>query len=182
MRIVARLGIHYDVSLINALLLQVAAQLPTDKAAFASNGSGPAAPAVRAVLFLTERLDAEGRYIMISAISNHLRYPNMHTHYFSCLLLWLFGASAHNEMAQEQITRVLLERLVAHRPHPWGLLITFIELIKNPRFNFWNCSFVHSVPEVQRLFQSVAQTCFGQRSTIQDDQAKSIREQPVATK
>ena len=34
---------------------------------------------------------------------------------------------------QEQITRVLVERLIVHRPHPWGLLITFIELIKNPR-------------------------------------------------
>jgi len=24
------------------------------------------------------------------------------------------------------------------RPHPWGLLITFIELIKNPRYSFWS--------------------------------------------
>jgi CCR4-Not complex component, Not1 len=37
------------------------------------------------------------------------------------------------EIVQEQITRVLLERLIVNRPHPWGLLITFIELIKNPR-------------------------------------------------
>lgn len=28
---------------------------------------------------------------------------------------------------------MLLERLIVNRPHPWGLLITFIELIKNPR-------------------------------------------------
>lgn len=34
------------------------------------------------------------------------------------------------EIVQEQITRVLLERLIVNRPHPWGLLITFIELIK----------------------------------------------------
>lgn len=25
---------------------------------------------------------------------------------------------------------MLLERLIVNRPHPWGLLITFIELIK----------------------------------------------------
>jgi CCR4-NOT transcription complex subunit 1 len=37
------------------------------------------------------------------------------------------------QVVQEAITRVLLERLIVHRPHPWGLLITFIELIKNPR-------------------------------------------------
>lgn len=35
-----------------------------------------------------------------------------------------------HEIIQEQITRVLLERLIVNRPHPWGLLITFIELIK----------------------------------------------------
>ena len=34
------------------------------------------------------------------------------------------------EIIQEQITRVLLERLIVNKPHPWGLLITFIELIK----------------------------------------------------
>ncbi|KAG5626964.1 hypothetical protein H5410_012182, partial [Solanum commersonii] len=38
------------------------------------------------------------------------------------------------EMIQEQITRVLLERLIVNRPHPWGLLITFIELIKDTIF------------------------------------------------
>jgi hypothetical protein len=40
-----------------------------------------------------------------------------------CGLTW-------QEIIQEQITRVLLERLIVNRPHPWGLLITFIELIK----------------------------------------------------
>ncbi|MBJ6870676.1 hypothetical protein JG644_18795 [Vibrio cholerae] len=34
------------------------------------------------------------------------------------------------EIIPEQITRVLLERLIVSRPHPWGLLITFIELTK----------------------------------------------------
>ena len=40
-----------------------------------------------------------------------------HTHYFSCVLLALFG-EAESEAVQEQITRVLLERLIVHRPHP----------------------------------------------------------------
>ncbi|KAM0926260.1 hypothetical protein ACQ4PT_003393 [Festuca glaucescens] len=62
---------------------------------------------------------------------------------------------------QEQITRVLLERLIVNRPHPWGLLITFIELIKNPRYNFWNRSFIHIAPEIKMLFESVAKSCAG---------------------
>ena len=65
------------------------------------------------------------------------------------------------EIIQEQITRVLLERLIVNRPHPWGLLITFIELIKNPRYNFWALSFTHCASEIERLFESVARSCMG---------------------
>lgn len=35
-------------------------------------------------------LDNEGRYLFLNAIANQLRYPNSHTHYFSCVLLYLF--------------------------------------------------------------------------------------------
>ena len=37
---------------------------------------------------------------------------------------------------------MLLERLIVNRPHPWGLLITFIELIKVSLFAlkyFYDC-------------------------------------------
>jgi CCR4-NOT transcription complex subunit 1 len=91
-------------------------------------------------------------------MANQLRYPNNHTHYFSWILLYLFLESPQ-EVVKEQITRVLLERLIVHRPHPWGLLITFIELIKNPRYDFWNHSFTHCAPEIKKLFESVAATC-----------------------
>ena len=47
-------------------------------------------------------------------------------------------------------SRVLLERLIVNRPHPWGLLITFIELIKNPTYKFWNHEFVHCAPEIEK--------------------------------
>lgn len=96
-----------------------------------------------------------GRYLFLSAIANQLRYPNSHTHYFSCVLLYLF-AESNKEVIKEQITRVLLERLIVNRPHPWGLLITFIELIKNPRYNFWNHSFTRCATDIERLFESVS--------------------------
>lgn len=89
------------------------------------------------------------RYLFLNAIANQLRYPNSHTHYFSCCLLYLF-AEANSEAVQEQITRMLLERLIVNRPHPWGLLITFIELIKNPIYKFWTHEFVHCAPEIEK--------------------------------
>ena len=117
---------------------------------------------------LSVDLDHEGRYLFLNAIANQLRYPNSHTHYFSCALLYLF-AEANIEAVkvsqcwphpkdqtdelrafQEQITRVLLERLIVNRPHPWGLLITFIELIKNPMYKFWDHDFVHCAPEIEK--------------------------------
>jgi CCR4-NOT transcription complex subunit 1 len=107
---------------------------------------------------LAAELDTEGRYLFLNAVANQLRYPNCHTHYFSCVLLYLF-AEAGSEVVQEQITRVLLERLIVNRPHPWGLLITFIELIKNPRYNFWGHSFTRCAPDIERLFESVARSC-----------------------
>ncbi|KAF5959208.1 hypothetical protein HYC85_000417 [Camellia sinensis] len=71
------------------------------------------------------------------------------------------GEEVRSEIIQEQITRVLLERLIVNRPHPWGLLITFIELIKNPRYNFWSRSFTRCAPEIEKLFESVSRSCGG---------------------
>lgn len=98
---------------------------------------------------LATKLDTEGRYLFLNAIANQLRYPNSHTHYFSSALLYLF-AVAPSEQIQEQITRVLVERLIIMRPHPWGLLVTFIELIKNPIFKFWKHEFVRCAPEIEK--------------------------------
>jgi hypothetical protein len=49
---------------------------------------------------------------------------------------------------------VLLERLIVNRPHPWGLLITFIELIKNPRYNFWSHNFCRCAAEVSQIVRA----------------------------
>ena len=53
------------------------------------------------------------------------------------------------------LSGVLVERLIVHRPHPWGLLITFIELIKNPRYGL--CAALSPAPDVER--RVMAQCC-----------------------
>eukprot|EP00271_Cylindrocystis_brebissonii_P006803 TRINITY_DN1962_c0_g1_i2.p1 TRINITY_DN1962_c0_g1~~TRINITY_DN1962_c0_g1_i2.p1 ORF type:complete len:788 (-),score=204.67 TRINITY_DN1962_c0_g1_i2:764-3127(-) len=156
----------YNVPLINSLVLYVGMQaIPLQQGATPSQLSAPSAPVGDTPpMDIFERLitdlDTEGRYLFVNAIANQLRYPNNHTHYFSCVLLMLFQ-EAKEEIVQEQITRVLLERLIVNRPHPWGLLITFIELIKNPRYHFWSHSFTKCAPEIEKLFQSVARSCMG---------------------
>jgi len=100
----------------------------------------------------------QGRYISLNAIANQLRYPSSHTHYYSCVMLFLF-IEAKDDGVKEQVTRVLLERLIVHRPHPWGLLITFIELIKNQRYQFWSHQFTRCATEIEKVFESVARSC-----------------------
>jgi CCR4-NOT transcription complex subunit 1 len=85
----------------------------------------------------------------------HLRYPNAHTHWFSSLFLYLF-LDASDDSFREIMARVLMERFVVHRPHPWGALVTFIELLRNPKYDFWSKSFVRAAPEVTLLLESVS--------------------------
>ncbi|KAB1225230.1 CCR4-NOT transcription complex subunit 1 [Morella rubra] len=169
----AAAGTHHNVPLINSLVLYVGMQAiqqlqqKTPHAQSTANTVPLAVFLVGAALDIFQALivdlDTEGRYLFLNAVANQLRYPNTHTHYFSFILLYLF-AESNQEIIQEQITRVLLERLIVNRPHPWGLLITFIELIKNPRYNFWNRAFIRCAPEIEKLFESVSRSCGGPKS------------------
>ncbi|XP_057867287.2 uncharacterized protein LOC131074644 isoform X3 [Cryptomeria japonica] len=173
----ASAGTRYNVPLINSLVLYVGMQQLQSKST-PQQLAVPTAPIHSAPMDIFQRLildlDTEGRYLFLNAVANQLRYPNNHTHYFSCVLLYLF-AEANQEMIQEQITRVLLERLIVNRPHPWGLLITFIELIKNPRYDFWNRGFTRCAPEIEKLFESVARSCMGPAlKPVESDISSSI--------
>ncbi|EGX43660.1 hypothetical protein AOL_s00215g396 [Orbilia oligospora ATCC 24927] len=111
----------------------------------------PHSPHTTFLFELAQVFNPEARYFFLGAMANQLRYPNSHTHFFSCTLLSLFGhvkGTPHELDIRQQITRVLLERLIVHRPHPWGLIITLLELLKNPSYEFWNLSFIKAAPEV----------------------------------
>ena len=58
-------------------------------------------------------------YLTLATHPIHTISPiHSHTFYFSCVLLGLFS-DMKNDAVKEQITRVLLERLIVNRPHPW---------------------------------------------------------------
>lgn len=106
-------------------------------------------------------LNVEGTYFLCEAMANQLRYPNRHTHFFSCVILSLFGNYGTSTLGSKKIdirhliTRVLLERIICNRPHPWGLMITFTELLKNSNYKFWDLPFTKSTPEIERMFGSL---------------------------
>ncbi|XP_034255857.1 CCR4-NOT transcription complex subunit 1 isoform X2 [Thrips palmi] len=170
-------GMAYNIPLMNALVLYVGTQaINYIRSKSHTPNMTTIAHSAHMDIFqnLAVDLDTEGRYLFLNAIANQLRYPNSHTHYFSCTLLYLF-AEANSEAIQEQITRVLLERLIVNRPHPWGLLITFIELIKNPTYKFWLHEFVHCAPEIEKLFESVARSCMVQKQ-VQPVQENEVQD------
>ncbi|PAA59243.1 hypothetical protein BOX15_Mlig027984g1 [Macrostomum lignano] len=154
-------GRRYHVELTNALVLYVGR-----RAVKRINESGNSLqPYNMTHCVETETLQAlvmlcctEGRYLLLNAMANQLRYPNSHTFYFNQILLFFFRES-NNEQIKEQITRVLLERLIVNRPHPWGLLLTFTELLKNPSYKFWDHEFVRCSPSIEKLLESVARSC-----------------------
>ena len=57
-------------------------------------------PSLDIYMRLANDLDTEGRYLFLNALANQLRYPNNHTHYFSCILLYLFN---ENSQVQKHI-------------------------------------------------------------------------------
>ena len=101
---------------------------------------------------LAKGLQPDARYFYLCAIANQLRYPNSHTQYFSYALLHLFGTDSEDQQdldLREQIIRVMLERLHVVKPHPWGLVITMLEMIKNQDYGFFQLPFVKSSKHVR---------------------------------
>ena len=154
--------ISYNVHAINALVMYVGVS-GINQAGLEAAVAAKMTDCAQMDIFvaLARRLQPQGRYMFLNAAANQLRFPSNHTNYFSCTLLHLFCECTADELVLEQISRVLLERLVVNRPHPWGLMITFIELVQNSRYNFWGYDFTVKDPEVRRLVESVARSCVG---------------------
>ncbi|KAL5606284.1 hypothetical protein BROUX41_002699 [Berkeleyomyces rouxiae] len=115
-------------------------------------------PDAKFLSMLIREVDASTRYFIIACIANQLRYPNAHTAYFSQLIVTIFGSDMADPDANEirqQITRVLLERLIPFWTHPWGILVTVVELLKNESYMFFELPFIKAHPEVAERYAAV---------------------------
>jgi len=150
----------YNLPLINSLVMYIGvssvaqAKARSGSSLFVASDDG-----VVALQYLATNLDVEGQHHLLSSVVLHLRYPNAHTHWFSSLLLHLF-LEVKDDRFREVMTKVLLERFIVHRPHPWGALVTFIELLHNSKYEFWSKEFIRVAPEVTLLLDSVARSIF----------------------
>jgi CCR4-NOT transcription complex subunit 1 len=148
----------FNIKMINALVLYIGIQAMNERIA---NGPifNPKSSHFSLLSSLMQEGSVEFQYQFVQAICNQLRYPNSHTQWFSYTILHFFGAQSlwgnRKSQVQQILARVLLERIICNRPHPWGLLITFTELLKNAELAFFELSFIKSSPEIERLFESL---------------------------
>lgn len=70
-----------------------------------------------------------------------------------------------NENVVEILTRVLLERLLVTKPHPWGLLLTFFNIFLNQQFKTYQAKFSTLAPEFATIFDSVEKS-FGRVAAV----------------
>ncbi|CCW62996.1 unnamed protein product [Phytomonas sp. EM1] len=148
-------------SLMNAVVLHVAItylDAHNNTIPITFNNSNP----IRLYRYLCKNFSTKHRYHFFCACANHLRYPNIQTNFFSKVMFALFMPSPnvdnHTQICiQEQITRVVAEKTVIVQPHPWGVLSTFVELMRNQKFKFWEKSFIHT-PFLEQIFVKLRRT------------------------
>ncbi|OEL27045.1 CCR4-NOT transcription complex subunit 1 [Dichanthelium oligosanthes] len=142
-------GTRYNVPLINSLVLYVGIQAVQQLQLNKANASASVQQINHTPLMdifqietasemfknLITSLDTEGRYLLLNAIANQLRYPNNHTHYFSFIILYLFAEAT--QVLQDvpcMIPRVSLLY--------WTLLIFCIMCLSDPLCNNL-CTLLH---------------------------------------
>lgn len=155
--------VTFNVKLINALILHIGMSAFEERVPANSNLLTFKSSQTSLVIDLLNQGNTEFRYHVISAIVNQLRYPNSHTQWFASLALHLFGTESIWQSAdiyleiQEIMTRVLLERQLVNRPHPWGLSLVLAEILRNSHYKFHSLPFVKSAaPEMKVVFEALA--------------------------
>ncbi|KAK5131089.1 hypothetical protein LTR08_001307 [Meristemomyces frigidus] len=133
----------------NALVVYIGVHATSASSVFSS-----AAPPARLLDRLLRDSGHAKRYSVVSAMMNQVRYVNAHTHYFSTALQHMFTISS--EELKEQIMRVLVERLMVPRPHPWGVIVMILELVKNQTTDIWSKPWMKAAPQVVSMLMSLA--------------------------
>lgn len=160
--------VHYNVKLINALVLHIGISAVADRLPNNVRGFNTKSSHVALLVDLVNNGTLEFKFHIINSIANQLRYPNSHTHWFIGIILFFFSSNSiwgqgnAKLTIQEIITRVLLERQIVNKPHPWGLTIVFTELVKNGDYGFFELPFVKDAsPELKVIFEALSRNVKG---------------------
>ncbi|KAK4190767.1 general negative regulator of transcription subunit 1 [Podospora australis] len=116
------------------------------------------APDNKTLIMLITEVSPEARYYLLSSIVNELRFASVPMNFFCHAIVEMFGQDVTDPEEldiDQQIVRILLERLVGYWPQPWGLMITTLELIKNEKYQFFDLPFIKATPDIAERFMTV---------------------------
>lgn len=155
--------VHFNVKLINALVLHVGMSAAEDHVPNSNRTFNAKSSHASLLVDLLNHGNMEFKYHILGAIVNQLRYPNFHTQWFVSLATRLFTQDAlwqtpevHQQVI-EILTRVLVERHLVNKPHPWGLSLVLTQLFSSE--NFFNLPMVkNATPEMKVVFDALTRT------------------------
>ncbi|KAF5153492.1 hypothetical protein TpMuguga_01g02610 [Theileria parva strain Muguga] len=105
-------------------------------------------------LWLIKALPIKAKYQLVCSIVRHLRDPNAHTFFFSCLIITMYDECKNDLDTKHVILRVLLESFIAPGKCPWGVSLVVLELFTNPRFQ----QMPNYSPQTNALIESITHT------------------------
>lgn len=124
----------------------------------------------------------EIKYQVIQAIIEQLRYPNIHTYWFSFVIEEMFTSDKWGDQldcVQEIILRALLERLVVNRPHAWGVTLMMRTLVNHKDINLLELSCVKKIPEIELIFKQIVKHSEGVVAMENASTEAQLQQQPV---
>ncbi|KAI0129439.1 CCR4-Not complex component [Xylariales sp. AK1849] len=146
-----------NTALVDAVVLYIGSYA-MKRAQQGGNISIPGSADVATLSFLARELSPESRYFLLSGIVDELRFPSPYTHYYSSVLLELWGHDINDPEEvdiRQQLVRIVLERFSGYWPQPWGLMFTVLELTKNEKYAFFDQPFIKADREVADRFQAI---------------------------
>lgn len=147
--------LHYNVKLINALVIHVVTSAMEDSSPKNGTFFNSQSSQSSLIVDLLNVGSTEFRYHLICAVVNQLRFPNSHTVWCISLLTHLFyganwasGVVRHE--VQEIILRVILERIVV-KTRPWGLTVATKEILCHDEQQINKLPFIKTAPQEVRV-------------------------------
>ena len=142
--------------LIRAIVLHVAVEAGLENGRTSSNAVFNTKSSYYQLLFdLIHDGTIELKFQVIQVMIEQLRYPNIHTRWFIYVLRDMFVTEAWEEQrteVQEIILRSLLERVIVHNPHTWGVSVLFTQLLNSDEVNLLELDFINNIPEIKHMF------------------------------
>ncbi|EDO15208.1 hypothetical protein Kpol_458p1, partial [Vanderwaltozyma polyspora DSM 70294] len=172
-------GIGYDYvsvdqKLVRAVVLHVGVEAGLESEKTSSGAIFNAKSSYYTLLFnLLNEGSSEVRFKVIEAMMEQLRYPNIHTHWFTFVLKNMFTSEEWGEQKseiQEIILRNIFERIIVNKPHPWGVTVLFTQLLNLNNVKLLSLPCVKKVPEIENILKILEKQTYNITSSINNDQ------------